>query len=283
MSASEDIAIRDASGQQRTQTWYYPSRKDCLVCHNSDTPGVLGPKTRQMNRDLRFPDGMTENQLRRWNRLELLSPAPREPDIAAFPTLARPDDASRSIEDRARSYLDANCAQCHRPGGTVANFDARYDTPRSEQRLIDGPVLIDEGVDRARVISPHDPWRSILLLRVDTNDDFRMPPLARETIDTQGVALLRAWIESLPGRDVLPPPSIVPAGGEFAAAVNVALATTEPGAEIRYTLDGSTPGPQDARYERPIRIDGSRVVRARAYKDGYTRSVIAQQTYIIGQ
>ena len=61
------------------------------------------------------------------------------------------------------------------------------------------------------------------------------------------------------------------------------LASPEPGTEIHYTLDGSVPGPKDARYEGPIKIDGPLTLRARAYKDGFTRSVIAQQTYLIGQ
>jgi uncharacterized repeat protein (TIGR03806 family) len=278
----EDIAIRDGAGTH-VQSWYYPSRKDCLVCHNGQTQGALGPKTRQMNRDLRYPDGVTENQLRRWNRLGLFDTALAERDIASLPTLARPDDATRSLEDRARSWLDANCAHCHRPGGTVANFDARYETPLAQQHLVDGPVLIDENVDRARVISPHDPWRSVALMRVDTNGDIRMPPLARNIIDRQGAALLRNWIESLPGRDVLPPPSIAPAGGNFERSVSVTLASSEPGTEIHYTVDGSVPGPGDARYEGPIRIDGPTTLRARTYKEGFTRSVIAQQTYVLGQ
>jgi uncharacterized repeat protein (TIGR03806 family) len=282
-SATENITVRDASGNPRTQAWYYPSREDCLTCHNSHTPGQLGPKTRQLNRELRYPDGSTENQLRRWNRLGLFSAALREEDFGALSALARNDDATRSIEDRARSYLDANCAHCHRPGGTVANFDARYSTPLAQQQIIDGRVLIDQGVDRARVVSPHDPWRSVVVMRVDTNDDLRMPPLARNTIDTRGVALLRQWVQSLPGRDVLSPPVIAPLGGSFTAAVTVTLMSIEPGAEIRYTLDGSAPGTSDARYEKPIRIEGPAVLRARAYKDGLTRSVIAQQTYIIGQ
>jgi hypothetical protein len=110
-----------------------------------------------------------------------------------------------------------------------------------------------------------------------------MPPLARNTIDTQGVALLRNWIESLPGRDVLTPPSLEPRGGSFDHPVSVTLKSTDAGAEIHYTLDGSTPGPKDPRYEGPIRIEGPTTLRARAYKDGYTRSIIAQQTYLVGQ
>jgi uncharacterized repeat protein (TIGR03806 family) len=280
-SAGEDIVIRDAAGKTRTQAWYYPNRLDCLACHNSLTPGQLGPKTRQLNSDLRYPDGRTENQLRRWNRLGLFSPALDERDLASLPTLARIDDTRRTLEDRARSYLDANCSHCHRPGVTVANFDTRYDTPLEQQKILDGPVLIDQGVDRARVISPHDPWRSILLMRVDTNDDRRMPPLARSVIDTQGAALLRAWIESLPGRDVLAPPSIMPVGGDFTGPVTVTLVSGVAGAQIRYTLDGSAPGTSDEIYKGPIRIDGPAVLRARAFKDGFTRSVIAQQTYVI--
>ena len=96
-----------------------------------------------------------------------------------FPKLARLDDPTRSLEDRARSYLDANCAQCHRPRGTVAYFDARYDTPLARQNLIDGPVLIDERIDHPRVIAPNDIWRSILYMRTDTTEAFKMPPLAR--------------------------------------------------------------------------------------------------------
>ena len=282
-SATEEIAVRDAAGHEHTQTWYYPSREDCTTCHNSHTPGQLGPKTRQMNRELRYADGLTENQLRHWNRLGLFSPALADASIASLPALARPDDASRTLADRARSYLDANCAHCHRPGGTVANFDARYDTPPAQQNIIDGPVLIDEGVDRARVVSPHDPWRSIMLMRLDTNGDLRMPPLARKTIDTQGVALLRQWVEDMPGRDVLAPPDIAPAGGSFPGAVTVSLSSAQPGAQIHYTLDGSAPGPDDPLYQQPLRLDGPTVLRARAYKDGFTRSVIAQQTYVIGQ
>ena len=280
-AVNEDIAIHGPAGR-RVQTWYYPSREDCVTCHNANTNGQLGPKTRQLNRDLTYPDGVTENQLRRWSRLGLFATPLSDKDIAGALTLAKSDDASRSLEDRARSWLDVNCAQCHRPDGTVANFDARYQTPLALQELIDGPVLINQAIDRPRVVSPHDPWRSMIIRRTDTNDDPRMPPIARHTIDEKGVALLKSWILALPGRDVLAPPAMLPAGGEFKAPVTVALSSGEPGAQIRYTLDGSVPGPDDPIYAKPIRIDGPTVLRARAYKDGLTRSIVVQQTYLVG-
>jgi len=280
---SEEIPIREASGATHTQTWYYPSRQDCLTCHNERAGGVLGVKTRQLNHDFTYASGVVDNELRTWNHLGLFTPAIKEEDIPTFGKLATAGDTSRSLEDRARSYLDANCSHCHQPGGTVANFDARYDTPLDQQALVNGPVLIDQGIDKPRIIAPHDPWRSIALMRVNTTGDIRMPPLARNTIDPTGVELLDQWIMSMPGRAVLDPPAISPAGGTFAEPIDVTLAEPEPGAEVRYTLDGSVPTPSDMLYDKPIKLTGPAVLRTRAYKDGFTRSIITQEVFIVGK
>ncbi len=279
-SQTENIPIKTMTGETHQQAWYFPSRQDCLACHTAAAGGVLGVKTRQLNRSLTYPSGIEDNELRAWNHVGLFTPAVNDEELRTLPTLAASDDTSRTLEDRGRSYLDANCSQCHRPGGTVANFDARYDTPLDHQELIDGPVLIDEGIDRPRVISPHDIWRSILYMRVNTAGDIKMPPLARETIDEKGVQLLNEWITSMPGRAVLAPPAISPPGGSFKGSVEISL-TGEPGAEIRYTLDGSVPGASDPLYRKPFKLAGPAVVRARAYKEGFTRSITEQQTFIV--
>jgi hypothetical protein len=185
------------------------------------------------------------------------------------------------LEDRARSYLDANCAQCHRPNGTVAYFDARFDTPLAQQNLVDGNVLIDERIDGARVIAPNDTWRSILFMRTDTVEPFKMPPLARNTIDVHGMELLRRWIESLPGPEVLPPPQISPSGGHFSGPIAVSL-QSEPGATIRYTVDGTVPTPSDWLYEKPVQITGSTILRAKAFKPGFKKSITTQEIFLVG-
>jgi uncharacterized repeat protein (TIGR03806 family) len=282
-SLTEKIAVTSKLGQVHDQTWYYPSRKDCLTCHNGNAGGVLGVKTRQMNRNFAYPSGVTDNEIRAWNHVGLFGPALKDADLQGLPRLAAASDSKRSLEDRARSYLDANCSQCHRPGGTVAYFDARYDTPLDKQQLINGTVLIDEGIDHPRVIAPHDIWRSIAFMRTNTNDDIRMPPIARETIDHKGVMLLRDWIESLPGRAVLDPPTMTPAGGTFAGPIKVSLGSNHTGAEIRYTLDGSEPGPSDPRYEAPIELTDPAVLRARVYKSGFTHSITAQDVFVVGK
>lgn len=279
---TEQIPIRGAGGETREQTWYYPSRKDCLTCHNARAGGVLGVKTRQLNHDFAYPTGVVDNELRTWSHLGLFDAPLREEDIARLPRLAPLADSSRSLQDRARSYLDANCSQCHRPGGTVANFDARYDTPLENQGLINGPVLLDQGIDRPRIISPHDVWRSIAFMRVNTVGDIHMPPLDRQTIDQSGVELLRKWIDSLPGPPVLAPPQILPAGGTFGGPVEITLSELEPGADIRYTLDGSVPGRSDPHYDKPFTLSEPAVVRARAFKPGFTKSITAQEVFVAG-
>jgi uncharacterized repeat protein (TIGR03806 family) len=281
-SQTAEIAVKSESGEVH-QTWYYPSRQDCLSCHTANAGGVLGVKTRQLNRAFTYPSGVSDNQLRTWNHLGLFAPGFKEADVSSFAALASTADASKPLTDRARSYLDANCAHCHRPGGTVANFDARYDTPLARQSLIDGPVLIDQGIDHPRVISPHDIWRSIAYMRVNTVGDIKMPPLARETIDQQGVQLLNEWITAMPGRAVLAPPVISPPGGTFAGSVDISLTMSEPGSDIRYTLDGSVPGAADRLYEKPIKLSSPAVLRARAFKEGFTRSITEQQVFIVGK
>jgi hypothetical protein len=144
-------------------------------------------------------------------------------------------------------------------------------------------VLIDERIDRSRVIAPNDIWRSIAYMRVNTVGEVRMPPVGRETIDENGVALLRQWITSLPGRAVVDPPRIEPAGGNYSSPVEVTLKVAEPGAEIHYTLDGSAPTASDPKYQQPLKISGPTVVRARAFKEGLTRSIASQAVFIVGQ
>jgi uncharacterized repeat protein (TIGR03806 family) len=277
----ETIPIHTASGN-RTQQWYYPSREDCRTCHTRLAGGVLGVKTRQLSRDLAYPSGVTDNELRAWNHIGLFDPQLDDADLPTYPKLAKSEDTSRPLEDRARSYLDANCSNCHRPNGTVASFDARYDTPLPEQNLIKGSVLIDEGIDNASIISPNDIWRSIALVRMRTLEGFKMPPVAHQVSDRKGIELIERWVQSVPGRQVLAPPSISPSGGNYAKPIEVTL-NQEQGATIHYTIDGSAPTSSDPVYDKPIKLTGPTVLRARAYKPTYTKSITVQQTFIIGE
>jgi hypothetical protein len=82
---------------------------------------------------------------------------------------------------------------------------------------------------------------------------------------------------------VAPPPDFSLPAGNYPKPIEVALAVAEPGAEIRYTLDGSIPGANDPLYEQPLHLTKSTTVRAKAFKKGCTRSITAQETFIIGE
>jgi len=278
---TETFVIATSSGL-RKQTWSFPGPNDCRQCHTPSAGGVLGVSTRQLNGDLTYPTGVTDNQLRTWNHLGLFEPRLEE-DISRFARLARPDDPGRSLEDRVRSFLDVNCAQCHRPGGVVADFDARYDTPLALQRLIGEPARINLAVDGARMIAPNDPWRSIVLARVNTLEPIKMPPLTHDLIDRDAVRLLQAWIKSLPGPTVVEPAAIQPKSGDYRRPVRVVLTHSDPDALIRYTLDGTAPGKSSPAYAGPFEVNRSTTIRARAYKPGFTRSITTQETLILAE
>lgn len=54
----------------------------------------------------------------------------------------------------------------------------------------------------------------------------------------------------------------------FTEPVDVTLSTTTPGAEIRYTTDGSEPTENAALYTGPVRVNRSLTLRARGFKPG---------------
>lgn len=232
-SLNEEVAIRTAGGGSRTQTWSYPSPQSCLSCHTPGARHVLGASTRQLNGEFTYPSsGVTDNQLRTLNRLGLLRPALNESDIPGLDRLVPVDDPVASLELRVRSYLDANCAHCHRPGGARAFFDARFDTPLAQQQIIDGPVANALGIEDAHVVTPASVERSVMHRRIETNEGIRMPPLARNVVDLAAVETLEEWIRSLR-------PSAVPAPWANADVGFVNLAGAVSHSDGTFTVNGS--------------------------------------------
>ena len=187
----EAFAINDG-GVLRTQVWHYPSRSECLTCHTPVAGLSLGFNTAQLNRDVDFGAGAT-NQIQALIKAGYLSSPPT--NLNVLPALAHATNEAWSAEWRVRSYLAANCSQCHQPGGTgIGTWDARYHNPLSASGLIRGLLNDNQGDTNNRVVVPGSLAHSMLLTRISIRGDKQMPPLASAVLDTQAIALVSAWI-----------------------------------------------------------------------------------------
>ncbi len=191
------ITDPDAPGGRRQQTWHFPSRAECTVCHNMSAKYVLGATTLQMNKNHDYGD-VTANQLRTLEHIGLFTkPLPKPPE--QLPSLADSRDESRSVSERARSYLHTNCSHCHRKwGGGNAEFQLLATLPLEELGI--AGVRPGQGtfqIPQARVLSAGDPHRSILFYRMAKDGLGRMPRLGSNVHDAEGLKLIHDWIASL--------------------------------------------------------------------------------------
>lgn len=196
---TDTIAIQGVDGP-REVVWYFPGRGECLSCHNEAAGGVLGPKSPQLNCEQYYPlTGRNANQLRTLTHLGMFDSPPDTTQLGSLPTVAHQAEASASLDLRARSYLDANCASCHQPGtGVQANFDARFGTDLAQTGLIYGAPINDLGMHDARLIVPGDLERSVLYQRLaSVHRSYAMPNVGKHLLDSVGTQLIADWITQM--------------------------------------------------------------------------------------
>ena len=127
-----------------------------------------------------------------------------------------------------------------------------------------------------------DVWRSVLLYRMNTNvAAIKMPPLARNLIDTNAVEVFADWINSLPGTPALAPPVITPAGGSYTSSIGVTLAPTAGTPAIYYTLDGSLPTTNSFLYAGEFNLADNATVTASAFAPGDDNSVAVNALFLV--
>ena len=156
----------------------------------------LGVRTAQLNRSRAFANGVTDNQLRSYNNVRLF-----DRDIGAasqYAVQVTPGNTAASLAERARSYLDVNCAQCHQPGGpTGSDMDLRRTTAIGSTRTIGvAPSGGDLGIAGAQRIRAGNKAQSLVWERMRRLDSNRMPPIASHVVDADGVALIGQWIDA---------------------------------------------------------------------------------------
>jgi uncharacterized repeat protein (TIGR03806 family) len=193
-----DIRDAGAPGGQIKQTWHFPSRAECTLCHTMPAKFALGVNTLQFNKEHDY-GGIKANQLRTLEHLGIFTkPLPNPPE--ELPHLVDYTDEKQPLELRARSFLHSNCSHCHMKwGGGNADFQLLQTLPLKDMGVVNvRPAHGNFGIQDARIIAPGEPERSILLYRMNKLGLGRMPHIASSVIDEVGVKVVRDWIKQMP-------------------------------------------------------------------------------------
>lgn len=182
----------DANAESRL--WHFPSTGQCWICHRKENR-VLGFAAPQLSKKL----STGEDQI-----AALTARGVFDSSVSTEVHYPSPTDASASLEERATSYLAANCAHCHHPRDQfVGYWDARYGIALSDRALVNmpthnSPMANRLGMPTAPLLAPGNPDGSLLFARIKSSDpDLRMPPLARNKVDDASVELIRQWIAGM--------------------------------------------------------------------------------------
>ena len=164
----------DAEGTTNATTYKIPSNMDCATCHNTyDEIKPIGPKLRTLNFEINGA-----NQLEQFITNEQLTGISSSASVRNLPNW---EDASLSLEARARAYMDINCAHCHVPGGQCENestLNLAFETPLN---------------------SSHIPERNFSIsYRISfVSEGLSMPFIGTTMLHTEGVELIQAYLDTL--------------------------------------------------------------------------------------
>tara|TARA_B100000287_G_C20415262_1_gene695281 strand:- start:363 stop:800 length:438 start_codon:yes stop_codon:yes gene_type:complete len=140
------------------------------------------------------------NQLDKWISLGMLEPLNQNSFLAR--TVNYLDENDGTLDDRARAWLDINCAHCHRKGGPAETSGLFLEIEQTDSTALGfykPPIAAGRGSGNRRYnIVPGHPDRSILEFRISSTDPgIMMPELNRRLVDEKGVALIRTWIREM--------------------------------------------------------------------------------------
>ncbi|TWU11395.1 Cytochrome c [Symmachiella macrocystis] len=188
-------------GEQRSNPYIVPNANDCKRCHTTgEFFEPIGPRARYLNKDYDYPDG-PENQLVHWTRTGILTGAPDDPSQAPK-SAAWKDEQSGTVAERARAWLEINCAHCHSSTGPARNSGLHLlasVTDPYKLGVYKTPVAAGRGSGGHKYdIVPGHPDESIMLFRLmATHPGMAMPEFGRSLVEDESVALIHRWIEEM--------------------------------------------------------------------------------------
>lgn len=202
----------DGNNVTKSADYRIPSEEQCIVCHKKQltvnsqlvtTYIPIGIKPQNLNFNYNY--GTTsKNQLEKWVEQGYLEPGFTLPSESN--TTVDYHDTSKSVEYRARSYVDANCSHCHQNDRHCDYRPMRFaftETGNTNGEANMGVCVNTEDMqgfsaDLSKIVTPGDITKSMMYYRLNTtNETYRMPLHGRTLIHTEGLALIKDWINNL--------------------------------------------------------------------------------------
>lgn len=195
---STTVSYLDQQGKKKTHAYVVPNMNQCKGCHNkAEKMMPIGPSAWQLNGEHDY-GSVKENQLKHWQAAGILAGytgnAPKG--------VTWNDPATGSLDERARIWLDINCAHCHRGDGPASTSGLHLGWQEKDKLKLGvekTPVAAGRGSGNLRFgIVPGKPDESILLYRIKSTDPgVMMPELGRTQMQPEAVALIREWIAKM--------------------------------------------------------------------------------------
>jgi len=196
------------TGASQKFTYSVPNTQTCEQCHASATNGSgsavpIGPKAGNLNKNYDY-GGVVQNQLAHLDGLHLLSGFT---GVGEAPAIADWRDTGQTLEARAKSYLDVNCAHCHNAkgyasqSGLLLTHDNVGSAAADTWGVCKLPLAyVGTGLPGYKYdINPGSPETSILLFRMShVGAGQTMPVVGRQTNHVEAISMVNDWIAQLP-------------------------------------------------------------------------------------
>ncbi|MEM8913458.1 MAG: PQQ-dependent sugar dehydrogenase [Planctomycetota bacterium] len=196
-----ELRVVDPILGEMTITHEFASRSQCMTCHVVANPGGVAFRPQNLWRE--EASSSPTDSFRSWSSMVAASIVVKA-GVRPEKRCVDPRDESLDLESRARSYLEVNCAHCHRQGGgSATGMRLQRQVGIDEMAAIDEVAIQgDFGLGTgAKIIQPGHPETSVLMYRVATAGPGSMPRIGCRQIDLDGAALLWDWIASMEHED----------------------------------------------------------------------------------
>jgi len=195
-----DVTYVNEKGKTVRSSYHIPNKNECKGCHSYNQAMLpIGPRISELNRSMNPVYG-NGNQLVYFKEKGWLTGLPAENLIPKMPVWN--DVQGASLNERARAYLDINCANCHRKGGPAetSGLLLTYDEQNLKSIGINkSPVAAGKGSGgRLYDIVPGKPGESIMVYRMQTTEPgSAMPEIGREQVHHEAIELISSWIKNM--------------------------------------------------------------------------------------